>query len=135
MPAKTWWIPRPRNRHKRMSAICQRDIAQVSTMSKHAQAGSKSSCPMSAEISTCGHAHASYAFPVRTVHFVVDSGELGQPDVTFGPDGMARRPAYNNAHAGKIILLWKFRCRIFIFCKSARDSASPPQPRGLVSGM
>ena len=60
---------------------------------KHAHTGSVPNCPMSAEISTCGHAHASYAFPVQTVYLVVDSGELGQPDVTFGLDGMARRLA------------------------------------------
>ena len=77
----------------------------------------------------CGHAHACDAFPVQTVHLVVDSGELGQPDVTFGPDGMARRPAYNNAHAGKIILLWKFRCRIFIFV-SLRATLRVPRSLG-----
>ena len=98
-----------------MSAICQRDIAQVSTMFSYAQAGYMSvrlllptynfgKRPRSAEISTCGHAHASYAFPVQNVHLAVDSGELGQPDVTLGLEGMARRPAYNDAHAGKIIL-------------------------------
>ena len=57
---------------------------------KRARTGSVPNCAMSAEISTCGHTHASYACPVQTAHLVVDSGELGQPDVTFGLDGMAR---------------------------------------------
>ena len=51
-----------------------------------------------------GHAHAFGTFPVQIVHLVVDSGELVQPDVTVGLEGMARRPAYNDAHAGKTIL-------------------------------
>ena len=70
---------------------------------KHARTGSMPNCTMSAEIAMYGHAHACGAFPVQTVYLVVDSGELGQPDVTFGLEGMARRPAYNDAHAGRII--------------------------------
>ena len=61
---------------------------------KHAQAGSVPNCPISAETSRCGHAHAFNIFLVQTVHLVVDSGELVQPDVTLGLEGMARRPAY-----------------------------------------
>ena len=57
---------------------------------KHARAGSVPNCPVSAETSMCGHAHACGAFPVRNVHLVVDSGELGQPDDAFGLEGMAR---------------------------------------------
>ena len=47
-------------------------------------------CPMLAKISVCGHAHACDAFPEQTVHLVVDSGELGQPDDAFGLEGTAR---------------------------------------------
>ena len=61
-----------------------------------------------------GHAHAFKTFPVQTVHLVVDSGALVQPDVMFGLEGMARRPAYNDAHAAEIILSWRFWCWIFI---------------------
>ena len=49
---------------------------------------------MSAETSMCGHAHACDAFSVQTVHLVVDSGELDQPDDAFGLEGMARRRTY-----------------------------------------
>ena len=87
------------------------------------------------ETSMCGHAHACSTFPVQTEHLVVDSGELGQPDVAFGLEGMARRPAYNGAHAGRWLSAWRFFGMIIYFCKTARDSASPPQPRGLMSGM
>ena len=51
--------------------------------------------PRSAETSMCGHAHACDAF---SVHLVVDSGELGQPDDAFGLEGMARRRAYDGRH-------------------------------------
>ena len=85
--------------------------------------------PRSAEISTYGHAHASYTFPVQIVHRAVDSGELGQPDVTFGLEGMARRPAYNDAHDGKIILSWRFWCWIFIFV-SLRATLRVPRSLG-----
>ena len=54
--------------------------------------------PRSAETSRCGHAHACDAFPVQTVHLVVDSGELGQPDGAFGVEGMARRQTYDDRH-------------------------------------
>ena len=57
---------------------------------KHARAGSVPDCPMSAETYMCGHAHACGAFPVQTVYLVVDSGELGQPDVTFGLEEIGR---------------------------------------------
>ena len=56
---------------------------------KHARAGMPN-CPMTAETSMCGHAHACDAFSEQTVHLVVDSGELGQPDDAFGLEGMAR---------------------------------------------
>ena len=61
-------------------------------------------CPMSTEMSVCGHAHAFNAFPAQTVHLVVDSGELGQPDDAFCLEGMARRQTYAGAQAGKMIL-------------------------------
>ena len=57
---------------------------------KHARAGSVPNCLKSAETSVCGHAHACDAFSEQTVHLVVDSGELGQPDDAFGLEGMAR---------------------------------------------
>ena len=57
---------------------------------KHAHASSVPNCTMSAEISMYGHAHAFNTFPVQTVHLVVDSGELGQPDDAFGLEGTAR---------------------------------------------
>ena len=39
--------------------------------------------------------------PAQNIHLVVDSGELVQPDVTVGLEGMARRPAYNGAYNSK----------------------------------
>ena len=64
------------------------------------------------------------AMPMHAMHFrgkrshlVVDSGELGQPDDAFGLEGMARRRTYAGAHAGKIILSWRFSCWIFIFVR------------------
>ena len=102
---------------------------------KHARTGSAPNCPASAQISVCGRAHAGYAFPVQTVHLVVDSGELGQPDVTFGLEGMARRPAYNESPCWQDNPFMEILVLDIYFCKSARDSTSPPQPRGLVSGM
>ena len=57
---------------------------------KNARTGSVPNCPMSAKISVYGHAHAFSTFPVQIVHLVVDPGELGQPDVTFGLEGMIR---------------------------------------------
>ena len=85
-------------------------MAEIPRHMKHAHAGSVPNCTMSAEISMYDHAHAFKTFPVQTVHLVVDSGELVQPDVMFGLEGMARRPAYNEAHAGNIILSWRFWC-------------------------
>ena len=71
---------------------------------KHARTGNVPNCPISAETSICDHAHTGDAFLVQTVHLVVDSGELGQPDVTFGLEGMARQRMYAGAHAGKVAL-------------------------------
>ena len=63
---------------------------------------------------------------MQTVHLVVDSGELGQPDVTFGLKGMVRRPNYNGAHTGGRSCIWRFIAMVIYFCKSMRDSTSPP---------
>ena len=63
------------NAHAGRMSIQQKaaDIRHI----KHARAGSVPNCPVSAETSMCGHAHACDAFPLQTVHLVVDSGELG----------------------------------------------------------
>ena len=76
-----------------------------------------------------GHAHAFNTFPVQTVHLVVDSGELGQPDVAFGLEGVARESTYNSAHAGKIFLSWIFWCWIFVFV-SLRATLRVPRSLG-----
>ena len=96
---------------------------------KHARIGRMPNCPMSAEISVCGHAHACDAFSGQAVHLVVDSGELGQPDDAFCLEGMARRRTYTGAHAGKIILSWRFWCWIFIFV-SLRATLRVPRSLG-----
>ena len=67
---------------------------------KYAHAGRVSNCPTSAETSMYGHAHAFSAFPVQTVHLVVDSGELGQPDDASCLEGMAGRRTCDDAHVG-----------------------------------
>ena len=74
--------------HAGTTTIRQKDVG-IRHM-KHARTGSMPNCPMSAETSMCGHAHARDAFPEQTIHLVVDLGELGQPDDTFGLEGMAR---------------------------------------------
>ena len=74
--------------HAGTTTIRQKDV-DIRHM-KHARTGSVPSCPMSAEISMCGHDHACDASPEQTVHLVVDSGELGQPDDAFGLEGTAR---------------------------------------------
>ena len=76
--------------------------------------GSVPNCPMSAETSMCGHAHACNTFPVQTVHLVVDSGELGQPDVAFGLEGMTGRPNYDDVHTGMMMRIWRFLVWQFI---------------------
>ena len=82
---------------------------------KHARVGSVPNCPMSAETSMCGHAHACDAFPVQTVHLVVDSGELGQPDDAFGLKDMARRRTYDGAHASRWWSAWRFFGMVICF--------------------
>ena len=57
--------------------------------------------------------HAYNAFLVQIVHLVVDSGELGQPDVAFGLKS-------------KVVRRRKFFDPVVYFCKSMRDSTSPP---------
>ena len=95
---------------------------------EHAHAGSVPNYPLSAETSMCGHVHAFNTFPVQTVHLAVDSGELGQPDVTFGLEGMVREPTYNDAHAGKK-LIWRFWCWMFVFV-SLRATRRVPRSLG-----
>ena len=65
---------------------------------KHARAGSVPNCPMSAETSICGRTHTCDAFPEKTVHLVVDSGELDQPDDAYGLGGVARCWTYDGRH-------------------------------------
>ena len=77
-----------KNAHAGIMSIQQKDL-DIRHM-KHARTGSVPNSPMSAETSMCGHTHACDAFPEQTVHLVVDSGELGQPDDAFGLEGMAR---------------------------------------------
>ena len=74
--------------HAGTTTIRQKDV-DIRHM-KHARAGSMPNCPMSAETSMCGHAHARDAFSEQTVHLVVDSGELGQPDDAFVLEGVAK---------------------------------------------
>ena len=73
-------------------------------------------CPISAGTSMCGH-------------LVVDSGELGQPDVASGLKGMAREPTYINDPAGRILLSGRFWCWIINFV-SPRATLRVPRSLG-----
>ena len=73
--------------HAGTTTIRQKDVG-IRHM-KHARTGSVPNCLVSAGTSVCGHAHARDVFPEQTIHLVVDLGELGQPDDTFGLEGMA----------------------------------------------
>ena len=65
---------------------------------KYAHTGAMSIQQKAVDIRHKKYAHTCDSFPVQTVHLVVDSGELGQPDGAFVLEGMARRRTYDGRH-------------------------------------